>query len=425
MLHRAKNRSLLLVGLCLSAAFVGGCAQNTEESAAAESSDSIVADAVVVADRAASSVTVVGENELRMPSSVAGTYRQLGAGTILVGTRGAADSKNPDGFLRRIVRVRSEGNDVVFETSPAALTDAIVHGGLSTSSAGRSFDEDDSQDIEPHGSSRQFKGIAIDFSDKQLFENVDTIPTDQGTATFSETITLDRGSLSTKPQVDVDLRIHDGKVSRFSTIVQGNLDTSIRATATVTATGDVNPTTLAALAAKKHEVHRVIYQSAKMPLPTISVGKVPVSPSVQFTVAMNCTLSFGGPLDATAGVEAKSYVRLGASYADGAWGRPTQSEFDIRPSFDVTRGGAIDARCSLDAQAELTAFGGGITMSVAPYVDFDISKQAGQTNYRYRAAAGALGTMQGRADVFGIRPEDLDRPLVEWKAASALEGSAP
>ena len=51
-----------------------------------------------------------------------------------------------------------------------------------------------------------------------------------------------------------------------------------------------------------------------------------------------CDLAFGGPLTATAGVEAKSLVRLGGVYADGAWNDPIASAFDIRPSLTLQTG---------------------------------------------------------------------------------------
>src|SRR5207247_664056 len=117
--------------------------------------------------------------------------------------------------------------------------------------------------------------------------------------------------LTARPFVNVDLHIADRKVTRFTALVQGNLDTSVKATATVTADGTVDAKALEALRAKKHHVERVVYQSPRVPLPTISIGRVPVSPAVKFTVTLACDLAFGGTFSAKAGVEAKSYVRLG------------------------------------------------------------------------------------------------------------------
>ena len=62
-------------------------------------------------------------------------------------------------------------------------------------------------------------------------------------------------------------------------------------------------------------------------------------------------------------------------------------------------------------------------MSVAPYVDFSV--KADGAAHRWTVGAGAVGSMRGRADVFGVRPEDLEEKLVDWKAPARLEGSAP
>jgi hypothetical protein len=411
---------------------LAGCANGASDDAAVEGeSDALVASAVIVADPRATASAEVLADRVRIPLAVADRYRTLAPTNVFVGARGAADGKNPDGFLRRVTSVAVEGDALVVMTTPATLTDAIVHGALRTSSGGLAIDD--------HGASEQslttqtrkeLRGIAIDFANEPLFDGEDAIDVGGKKARFVESIRLESAVLSATPVVDVDLRIRDGRVSRFVAKVEGNLDTSVSATAVVTGEGDIDAETLAELRKRKHEVKRVIYQSPRVPLPTIAVGGVPISPSVQFRVTLRCTLAFAGPLVAHAGVEAKSYVRLGAIYDGAAWGQPIRSDFDIKPSFTLERGGEIDARCAIEADAELFAYGtSGVTMSVAPYVDFGVKAEAQPPltppSYRFRADAGATGVMHGRSDAFGIRPEDLERNLVEWKAPAVLEGTAP
>jgi hypothetical protein len=410
-------------------ALAAGCANGAEEEPAFEGgADALVAPHVVVADSRATQSAEVLEDRVRLPGAVAERYRALAAGSIFVGARGAAASKNPDGFLRRVVSVSEEGGALVVVTTRASLTDAIVHGAVRTSSNGPPIDDHgaDSQSLRPL-TRKELNGISIDFADKPLFDGVDEIEIAGKKARFVESIRLEHAVFSSKPAVDIDLRIRDGKVSRFVAKVEGNLDTSVRAVASVTAEGDVDDAMLAELRTRKHEVKRVLFQSARVPLPSFAVGGVPVSPSVQFTVTLHCQLAFGGPLLAHAGVEARSYVRLGAVYDGAGWGPPIRSEFAIKPSFTLDRGGEIDARCAIEADAELSAYGdSGITMSVAPYVDFGVkSDGATPQAYRFRVDAGADGSMHGRADVFGVRPEDLQRKLVEWKAPALLEGTGP
>lgn len=403
---------------------LAGCAASAADDAASseEAPQAIVASAVVVADQAAIHAAIVEADRVRIPTVAGARYRDLRPGTIFAGARGDANGKNPDGFLRRVTAVQSSDAEIVITTTPATLTEAIVSGGLLTSSnGGRTLDHD--LTTKPLSGS-QLSGIDIDFADKPLFENDDVI---EGT-TFHESIHLDRAVLSARPTVDVDLRIKDNQVSRFTALVEGNMDTSVRATATVTADGPIDDAKLAALRAQKHQVRRVIYQSPHVPLPTLSIGNVPVSPAIEFTVTLACDLAFGGTFNAQAGVEAKSYVRLGGVYAQGAWQPPIKSDFDIRPSFTIDHAGAIDARCALETQAQLFAYGtSGVSLAIAPYVDFNVVNASSLDQpypYKFKVDAGASGVMHGQKDVFGVKPEELERALVEWKTDAPLSGIA-
>lgn len=411
---------------------LGGCAATSEEPEDVGSTEGAqVASSVVVADSRAIALAEVEADRIRLPISVAERYRSMAPGAVFVGARGATSGKNPDGFLRRVVRVAEEDGVVVVETSPATLTDAIVKGAFRTSSGSpageRRFDgtDVDEQSLTPRGA-KQLKGIAIDFADAPLFDGVDEIDVPGGRARFVESIRFERAMLTSRPVVDVDLRISNGAVSRFVAKVEGNLDTSVRARATVEAEGDVNVATLAELRSRKHEVARVIYASPRVALPTFDVGRVPVSPSVEFKATLRCSLSFGGPLEADAGVEARGDVRLGGVYEAGVWRDPIRSEFDIRPSFAMGKPGEIDARCAIEVEATLFAYGAsGVRLSVAPYVEFGVTREAGSGPVqRYRVKGGAVGALRGRADVFGVAG-DLDRSLAEWEAPGLLSGTLP
>jgi hypothetical protein len=420
------SRAFQLLASVAMVAVAAGCSAlpESEDATSEETSESDVniAAGVVVADPNATLAAEVSNDRVVIPASAGERYRTMSPGTIFVGARGPSTSKNPDGFLRRVSSVSVEGDRLVVVTSPAALTDAIVGGSLKTSTGGGKVDD--------HLTTGSFKGMEIDFSDKPLFDNVDDITAGDKQVSFHETITLERAVLTMRPSVDVDVRIQDGKVTRFTAKVEGNLDSSIKATANVSATGTVDEEVLAALKAKKHEIDKPLYQSKRMSLPTFSVGRIPVSPSVQFSVSLKCSLAFGGAVHANAGVEAKSYVRLGGVYENGTWGAPIKSDFDIRPSFEVTRGAEIQARCALVANAELFVYGtSGVTMSVAPYLDFDVAPGAkgsadlGPRPYVWKVEAGAVGSMHGRDGVLGLPASDLDRDLVDWKAKAPLEGS--
>gem|GEM_PF-4779807 len=412
----------------LAAAASAGCAVGVSTGEAPGVGDAQVASAVVVADPRATAAAEVDADHVRLPSAVAERYRAMPAGAIFVGARGSTTGRNPDGFLRRVVSVADEGGALVVTTTPATLTDAIVRGALKTSSGERGIDGEGAseQSIRPLAR-EQLRGIAVDFSDPSLFAAVDEVTVGSNRARFVEKVRLDRAVMTAKPVVDLDVRIEDGKVSRFVAKVEGNLDTSVRAHASVTAEGDVDAAILSELRTRRHDVERVIFKSSRIALPTFAVAGVPVSPAVQFTVTLRCSLAFGGALEADAGVEARSYVRLGGIYQDGEWLPPIRSTFDIRPSFDLQRGGEIDARCAIDASAELSAYGvGGVVLGVTPYVDFDVSAASGPPSvHRYTVKAGATGNLRGRAEIFGVDPAGFERQLTEWQSPVLLEGVVP
>jgi hypothetical protein len=429
-LSSTKHVAAILAFLALASGCANGAASDDSVASDGEgTSDALVASAVTVADPAATASAEVLADRVRLPLAVADRYRALAPGSIFVGARGAPSGKNPDGFLRRVSSLVVDGDALVVMTTSATLTDAIVHGVLRTSSGGSGLAFDDhgasEQSLTPR-TRKELSGITVDFANEALFDGEDAIDVGGKKARFVESIRLERAVLTAKPVVDIDLRIRDGKVSRFVAKVEGNLDTSVSAVATVTGEGDIDEQTLAELRTRKHDVKRVVYQSPRVALPTIAVGGVPVSPSVQFTVTLRCSLAFGGPLVAHAGVEAKSYVRLGAVYdgAAGAWAAPIKSDFDIKPSFTLDRAGDVEARCAIEADAELFAYGtSGVTMSVAPYVDFSVKPEAAA--HRFVVGAGATGVMHGRADAFGLAPEALTRPVAEWTSPAILEGVAP
>ena len=93
------------------AVLAAGCAHEaaaTEDEATSEAHVEL-APAVVIASLEATRTAETLPESIRVPLADAAPYASLPPGTIFVGARGAADSKNPDGFLRRVVSVRTDG----------------------------------------------------------------------------------------------------------------------------------------------------------------------------------------------------------------------------------------------------------------------------------------------------------------------------
>lgn len=412
----------------LSGAAVG-CAQGStvdddDVQGAALTDDALVSSRVIVADTRAAAAAIVEDDAVRIPLADAARFRGAAPGALVASARGPSGSENPDGFLRSVVSVAEEGGMLVLHTEKASITDAIVRGDLRTGPFGVQIDDHGSEgtSLSPSVGRSNIPAIQLDLAGQTLFENVDEVQGTHGTVHVKETIHVDQGRVVSQPDVDVDLRIRDGKVARFAAKVEGSLDAEMLTTARVELDGPVDDAVLAELRAKKHHVRKVLHTSRRIPLPTISVGRVPVSPSVQIQVALVCDLAFGGAHVARAGVQARSSVKLTATYENGAWLPPSASTFAIRPTFQVAQAGEVDARCALESSAELSAYGvGGVTMTVAPWVSYDVARQG--DGWTYKAEAGATGAMRGSADVFGVKPEDLERTLIDWSAGAPLAGT--
>jgi hypothetical protein len=421
-----------------------GCAaRSDDEDDDVESTEAHVevAPAVIVADQPATLAAEVLADSIRIPSTAGKPYANLAPGTVFVGARGDAHGKNPDGFLRRVDSARTEGDVVILMTHPATLTDAVVDGVLSASTVSGTSAGIDNNELKSTPKGFQ---LDLDFSKATLFDNVDEVEVDKKKTRFAESIHFEHAHLAAAPAIDIQLEIHGGKVTRFISKIEGQVDLSIAALTevkidvdkpgTTSSTSDPLPNAIrTALREKRHSVSQVVYDSGRLPLPTFNLGNVPVSTSVAFTVTLRCDLAFGGPLRTHAGVDGKSTIRLAALQQDGVWSPPSKSAFDLKPSFTIDHGSDVDAHCELEMAAELGAFGAtGVTMSVTPYVDFGVHRAnvpltpttalRTTSTYGWTASAGATSAMHGQADVFGVGSVEL--PIATWKA-QPLTGVAP
>lgn len=456
------------------AAFVG-CRPSDDDVESSETAEANVelSPTVVVADKPTSNATEVLPDSLRIPAGVAQRYANLAPGTIFVGDRaagaedpapttapandtkdggkedgggagtakdgGAAEvgdggapeantgsSKNPDGFLRRIEAIRTEDGVIVMTTTPAKLTDAVLNGAIRASTGGGV-----SIDGESHASAGKEFPINLDIGSSTLFENVDVVDVDGKKTSFDESIEIETGRLSVNPSLAIDLMIREGKVGRFTALVQGQFDTSIDARVEVKPTGPISRDTARLLRGLPHEVSKVVYTSNPIPLSTFNVGGIPVATSVEFTVTMRCTMKFSGPFLAYPGFGARSFLKLSAIQTTGEWQPPSTSDFEIIPYFDLKKSSEIEGHCALETMARLSAYGSpGIVMTVVPYVDFRVGSSPvlidDGDKLRHGppgslATAGVKGWLKGSADVFGIG-EPLDQQLADWHSSETLQG---
>lgn len=378
----------------------------------------VVAPNVTVVDRTLADDIEVAPDRVALPLPGASAYRELAAGTVIVGERGEReDTKNPDGFLRRVRSVRVVGATLEIETEDATMADAIIDGSVVTSTSRLGEPSTSSTRSVRPLVTKAFQGIDQDFSGRSIYRHTEKV----GATSVEETVTLKRAHLVAKPAMNLDLRIRRGRVQRFEATVQSTLDAELDLEAVVSANGGIDA---AALRAHPRSAKVVLLETPRLPLPTIFIGVVPIVTSVQFTVSLDCSMTFAGTITANAGAKTNAFVRLGATYEDGAWKPPITSQLDIEPHFTMTGNGALEARCALDAEAHVRAFGvGGVALGVGPYVSLGVEGPSPDLSWQLRP--GARAHMSGYASLFGKTLGSFDRELYDWQSPRVIRGSVP
>lgn len=135
-------------------------------------------------------------SRLIFPGNVASEIEMLRPGDVLMSSQG-------DGLLRLVREIHREGDEIIIETEQAALTDAIVDGDLRSSHRL----ESSAQALRP--------------SELPLGESLEGISL---VAAGGVTARISRGSARFDPTIDVDVRIRDSRVQRFSAAAGGQLE---------------------------------------------------------------------------------------------------------------------------------------------------------------------------------------------------------
>ncbi len=137
MIRRLTALSLLALPLAVA------CSQDTRS--IAPDTDRVEATLkadTVVASRAEALAAVVGPSSVQFPAS-AEIVRKLKTGTVMVGEPAAANgaflATNPDGFLRKVVSVKVNGNIATVETVQARIDEGFEHFVMSVTGATPNF----------------------------------------------------------------------------------------------------------------------------------------------------------------------------------------------------------------------------------------------------------------------------------------------
>jgi hypothetical protein len=289
------------------------------------------------------SSTLVFENTTEQLSS-------LSVGDILVS--GISDV-TPYGLLRKVTKVASDETQVVVETSPATLGDAIEDCSIDTSwrlESDGSFiplETSESGDALVESAEVLATGFYLQLSDVVLYDNDGNLDTE------GDQITAD---LSINLNIDVDI----GWTIGWFQMTEAHFQSTVSVTSEVETSCKI--TIL--------EIHPKleVYRQYLAPF-TVMVGPVPVVvlPMLSINIGLDGEVSAG----ITAGVTANAELTAGVRYTDGDWSPIT----DFSTSFDWQEP-SLTAGCEVKVyagpQLSLLLYGGaGPYTEVRGYLELD------------------------------------------------------
>ena len=165
---------------------------------AVDSGAAVTSDRVTVIDREPGTEIAVTADRLVLPTVGNEELLARSPGDIVVSGRGA-------GFLRRVMAVSERDGQIQIATEPAALTDAIVEA------------EYDGQvhDAKWDWSGPKFGGVLLGFGGLEV----------QGVGAAK--LTMTKGSLQFHPQLDLAMKMHYAKISKFDLVASGAFDAEL------------------------------------------------------------------------------------------------------------------------------------------------------------------------------------------------------
>lgn len=299
-----------------------------------------------------------------------------------------------DGFMRRLRRVRAEGETIVVETSSASFDDAIEQGRVrkrisATGNTGGST-------VAPRGFG--LPGLAA------------ALPTTRFGGAAGE-VELVEGHFSYQPDIDVDLVVRGGQVRSAKVLATGKASAGMRV---------------------RFDLHRPAYVAAGPfvrigepgwrllglpPYRTIAwVGQVPVIVVVRVELFLGYLLEIGGDVKGEVALDVASSLSAGLELRDGAWRSLGSSSFEVKPGahVDVSRR-LLAGDVTLTAQLSVSFYDvAGPFVGLQAYAGIGQDKQAGHEEWfgqvGLRSLVGAQASLFGPF-VAGYQATPFDRKL--------------
>jgi len=386
----------------------------------------------VVAKGSVDKVDTTVANQLVFPKAGFEDILNKKAGDILVGDRqSTAGGKNPQGFLRKVVSVQAQGDNIVVTTEPALIQEAIKSGTLKGTLQ--------IPDLGPTGpvpaaakpglenQNLQQMGALLKFDNKVLFDEDLTVKVgadDIGMRLYAKTT---KGSIDFKPKFDVGADLDGFSLKEFHAIGKGKLvaELEVEAGAELKTSLDGDKLALLIAQAITKKPSKTLYEYP-MDLGSLQIGPIPLPASADFKLDLDCELIWSGGAKVTYGATGSIDITAGIKYENGdvssVWETGTPSLVPTGPAWVLD--GSIKVRCELKPHFDLKFFGvasAGIWAEAYGEVDAKVEclndQLAGKVSGE--AFAGASAGAYADVNVFGLWKWHKDCVLFDVESTHA------
>lgn len=271
-------------------------------------------------------------------------------GEIIVAAPSAAA---PNGFLRRVTAINATGGDVVVQTQPATLEDAIQQGEV-VFSRRLSPEGLAAQELAPGVTLRPSSAVSPQAAFYLEINDVVIYDGDGNPGTTNDQV-LVNGSIEFEPTLNFDLRIQQGKIEHLQF--------------TVDARETANLEIEAKLAAAGLKKEKLLGNPIHLQAFVVWVGPVPVvfAPVLTFQIGIDGSVHVG----VTTGVTQELTASAGVKYANRTWG-PVSGLTNSFTWTPPTLHAGLDLKGYASARLQVLVYGFvGPYASVGPYLKLE------------------------------------------------------
>jgi hypothetical protein len=425
-----RSRLLLLAaGLATFSIAAIGCSSN--DSGTSSGDDVVISANALIASSSFERAVAVGMNRLDAP--ISGNERildQMTPGRVLVGARSdLPDSKNPEGFLVKVVSVTREGATATITTEPAALNEVIEQGSFGVKATEVGFTAGSpggGSGVSIKAGGTVGKNVDVVFQPQDLYTFDESVAGLQGAAQVSGKVALKEGHFKFAPQLSYQADIKKAfgffptGVS-FQAEATGDLDASVAITADIVAAANAN------LQANYEKILGgqpvTVFVSSPAPLPSVSVGPVTVSSSAQLRIDATCTIKdTGGEAHVEAGVAVLGKAAAGVKY-DGSWTSHAEKTITATPTLVYDAKGKADIDCKLEGVLAINLFGSATAeITIGSSVVFQgqgMAMSGQQASGSCFLKAGVEGNFNGKLEILGFKVASKKFQIFDYEFAPA------